>query len=314
MHPRLVGAVALVAVVSGTLSGCAREPWPDPPAIEQTQYQAEYDAWREGRQAAITHAVQLIGIWPLQEGDTPFGADISLPIALPASAAPARAGVFKREGTRITVIPSPGAPLRLENGKAISAPTEIKTVMEGDPTVLALGSVRLQVEQVFEKFGSRRWVSGWDEEHPVLKDPPIVDTYPPNQQWRLAARFDAFPSPKPIRIPDVRGGFMDLMAAGELVFRVNGQEERLTAIGFEGSEQFFVMFKDPTNLTTTYTGYRILFPMAVEDNEWTVLDFNLAANPPCAYSRYTTCPMPPQENALKVAVEAGEKRYRLAQL
>ena len=127
-----------------------------------------------------------------------------------------------------------------------------------------------------------------------------MDTYPPNQQWRLAARFDAFPSPKPIRIPDVRGGFMDLMAAGEQVF--------------EGSEQFFVMFKDPTNLTTTYTGYRILFPMAVEDNEWTVLDFNLAANPPCAYSRYTTCPMPPQENALKVAVEAGEKRYRLAQL
>ena len=106
---------------------------------------------------------------------------------------------------------------------------------------------------------------------------------------------------------------MDLPAAGELLFRVNGQEQRLTAVRFEGSDEFFVMFKDATNLSTTYSGYRVLFPGVVNDDEWTVLDFNLAANPPCAYSRYTTCPLPPPENTLKIAVEAGEKRYPSAQ-
>ena len=305
--------VGLTVVLSVALAGCSREAWPVPPAVDQNEYKSEYNAWREERIRAITHAVQIIGLWPLQEGETAFGSAPSLPIALPKSAGPAKAGVFRREGTRITLIPSPGAPLRLEDGTAISEPTELKTVMDKDTTVIALGSLRLQVEQVFEAYGARRWISVWDEDHPVVKNPPTVEAYPPDDRWRLAARFDAFMSPKRVRIPDVRGGFIDLTAVGELVFRLNDQEQRVTAIKIDGSEQFFVMFKDATNLTTTYSGYRIVFPGAVADKEWTILDFNMAVNPPCAYSRYTTCPLPPPENTLKVAIEAGEKRYPAAQ-
>jgi uncharacterized protein (DUF1684 family) len=72
------------------------------------------------------------------------------------------------------------------------------------------------------------------------------------------------------------------------------------------------MFKDQTNRSTTYVGYRILSPAAVGDGGWTVLDFNLASNPPCAYSPFTVCPTPPPENRLHVAVEAGEKRHPTA--
>ena len=68
------------------------------------------------------------------------------------------------------------------------------------------------------------------------------------------------------------------------------------------------MFKDATNASTTY-GYRMLDAPVVAKGEWTVLDFNLASNPPCAYSSYTTCPLPPPENRLAVAIEAGEKRF-----
>ena len=75
-----------------------------------------------------------------------------------------------------------------------------------------------------------------------------------------------------------------------------------------GGGEFFVMFKDATNATTTYSGYRILTPAVVNGGEWTVLDFNLAFNPPCAYSRFTLCPLPPSENRLPTAIEAGLKR------
>ena len=68
------------------------------------------------------------------------------------------------------------------------------------------------------------------------------------------------------------------------------------------------MFKDATNASTTY-GSRMLNPAVVAKGEWTVLDFNVASNPPCAYSQFTTCPLPPAENRLAVAIEAGEKRF-----
>ena len=86
------------------------------------------------------------------------------------------------------------------------------------------------------------------------------------------------------------------------------REQHLTVLGEPGKGEFFMMFKDATNATTTY-GSRIVTCHAVRNGEFTVLDFNLARNPPCAYSPYTNCPLPPRENRLAVAIEAGEKRF-----
>jgi len=293
---------ALVAVVLALLAGCGRESWPDPPVIDLATYEAEYASWREQQQELVGAVLPIAGVWPLAEGETAFGADASLPIVLPSSVSPSRAGVFRREGTTITVIPATDANLRLPDG------TRIDRAVEADHIVL--GKLRLVVDDVGD---DRRWVSAWDGDHPAVERPPTVETYPLDKAWRVAARFDAFDAPKPVRVPDVRGGFMNFVAAGELVFRLNGEEMRLTALGEPGGEQFFVMFKDPTNLTTTYNGYRILTPAVVRGGEWTVLDFNFAFNPPCAYSKYTLCPLPPPENQLQVAVEAGVKRLPSAQ-
>ena len=82
----------------------------------------------------------------------------------------------------------------------------------------------------------------------------------------------------------------------------------MTAIGTDGKRLLNVWFKDRTNGSTTYRGYRAVRPQVVEDGEWTVIDFNFASNPPCAYSNFTTCPLPPPENRLPVAIEAGLKQ------
>ena len=117
---------------------------------------------------------------------------------------------------------------------------------------------------------------------------------------------------RPSRSPTTRGTASDETAVGQLVFHLSGREFRLTALGEPDSDQYFVMFKDDTNGQTTFSGYRMLSPKAVRNGEWTVLDFNLARNPPCAYSKFTMCPLPPKENRVALAVEAGVKRHPTA--
>ena len=82
-----------------------------------------------------------------------------------------------------------------------------------------------------------------------------MQTYPVDQRWRVAARFDAFEQPKVMQIADVRGGSMEYPAVGRLTFRIGEQEQKLTAFQFPDSKEFFVLFKDATNATTTY-GFR----------------------------------------------------------
>ena len=278
--------------------GCGRQQWPEPPGIDQAQYDKQYKEWFDGQQHAARESTKEVGIWPLQEGETAFGSDAALPIALPVPKAPPRAGVFRRAGETVTVTPARGVVLEVGDG----GPVKTSTVAEGQ---IAFGSVRMFVIPMSD---GRQFVSASDEEHPLLKDLPMVQTYPVEKRWRVAARFDAFEKTRMIPISDIRGGTTEYPAVGRLTFRIGGQEQQLTAFGFPDSEEFSLMFKDATNATTTY-GFRMLGAPMVKNGEWTVIDFNVAGNPPCAYSAFTTCPLPPAENKLAVAIEAGEKRF-----
>jgi uncharacterized protein len=290
--------LALVLLAVGC-AACGRT-WPEPPPVDAAKYQADYRTWREERQENLLFAVRIVGIWPLENGDNPFGSDDSLPIVLPASVFPPRAGLFRRTGDKVEVVPAPGVPLKHADA-VLTKPSEVDEV--------ALGSVNMQIFSMGEGPAERRFVTASDDKHPALEHLAPIETFPVDSRWRVAARFDAYQAPRSVRIADVRGGATEMMASGDLVFRVNDQEQRLMAIASPESNEFFVMFKDPTNQSTTYGGYRMLHPPAVGNGQWTVLDFNVASNPPCAYSPYTTCPLPPPKNRLQVAIEAGEKRH-----
>lgn len=298
----IVRRSVLIAIAALTV-GCGSPSWPAPPAVEKTKYEADYRAWRESQQGLVSDVLSIVGVWPLHEGETAFGSDLELPIVLPLSGTPMRSGVFRRDGTTVSVAPMPGSSLRLPDGRAIQGPMTL------DEEVL-IDSLALYVVDAGD---DRRWVTARDMRHPSITTPPSIETYPVDARWRKSARFDAFDSPKPVQVPDVRGGSMNFLSLGELVFRFNNREHRLIAFGEPGGGEFFVMFKDSTNFTTTYEGYRIVTPAVVNGGEFTVVDFNFAFNPPCAYSRYTLCPLPPRENRLQIAVEAGLKRLPSAQ-
>jgi uncharacterized protein len=279
------------------LAACSRQSWPQPPAVDAATYQKQYAAWYDEQQH-VGDILAIVGIWPIPEGATPFGSDRSLPIVLPASAAPAHAGVFQRTGDTVTIVPAPQSPVHLDNGALVATPTKYA---EG----MTIGSVLLARESMPD---GRVFITGIDQASPALKQPPTVEAFPPDQRWRVAARFDAFEKPRSVKVADVRGGTVDFTAAGQLVFRLADREWRLTAFDSGSDQPFFVMFKDRTNGAATYGGYRIVGPTRVRNGEFTVLDFNMAMNPPCAYSPFTTCPLPPPENTLDIAVEAGLKR------
>ena len=293
---------ASIALLAAALAGCAGERWPEPPPVDQAAYASQYADWRKGQQETAAGSMKIVGIWPLPDGDTAFGSDSALPVVLPA-AAPARAGVFPRKGSDLSVTPAVGSGLRFGGG----GPVPGTSAVEGD---LELGSLRLTV---LPMPPDRVFVMATDENHPAVRTPPDIAAYPIDPRWRVTARFDAFEMPKMVTIEDVRGGSSEIPAVGQLVFRIDGAEQRLTAFGEPGSEELFVMFRDETSRTTTYGGFRMLSPKAVASGAYTVLDFNLASNPPCAYSKYTTCPLPPRENTLDVAIEAGEKRHPSAE-
>jgi uncharacterized protein (DUF1684 family) len=112
-----------------------------------------------------------------------------------------------------------------------------------------------------------------------------------------------------IRVPNVLGDVSETPATGEVRTTIGGQGISLVAVGGDPAKGFFLIFSDPTRKSETYPAGRFLDTGPVKDGQVT-LDFNYAYNPPCALTPYATCPLPPAQNQLTVAVPAGEKYDR----
>jgi uncharacterized protein (DUF1684 family) len=131
-------------------------------------------------------------------------------------------------------------------------------------------------------------------------------TYPPQRRWVLAGRYEPFDEPRPTTVGAVVPGLEHVYdAPGEIVVELDGRPVRLLAFG--GSGALTVLFTDATSGITTYGASRELSVAAPGPDGAVVVDFNRASNLPCAYTDLATCPLPPAQNRLDVAVDAGEK-------
>ncbi len=196
---------------------------------------------------------------------------------------------------------------------ASGATVDGKTVMEsalasdaaGKPSIVAAGPVSFFVIQRNDKVGLRIK----DAEAESLKHFLGIDYFDIDPSWRVEARWVSFDKPQPLEIPDVVGTIYKLQVPGKAVFEHAGETYELLPMNEETKDGLFFVFADRTSGKITYGGGRFLDAEAPKDGKL-VLDFNLARNPPCAFTPYATCPLAPPENRLKVAVEAGEKKYR----
>lgn len=143
-----------------------------------------------------------------------------------------------------------------------------------------------------------------DLQHPALAEFEPIETYEYNPNWKLNAffepKFNEF-----IKITNVMGQVIEWRVMGILKFEVGGQKQQL--ITLEDAGKLFVIFSDQTNGESTYPSGRYMYVAFPNKKGNTTVDFNYAYNPPCAYTAFATCPIPPRENRLGFGIEAGEK-------
>jgi len=146
-----------------------------------------------------------------------------------------------------------------------------------------------------------------DENNPARKNFAGARFFPINPAFRVKAKWIPNNPPRQVAIPTVLGTVIQMPSPGSVEFSLDGKTLQLSPLlESPDDKELFIIFGDQTNAKGTYGAGRFLYTELPHDNEVT-LDFNRAQNPPCAVTPYATCPLPPKENKLSVAIPAGEK-------
>ena len=273
-------------------------------ASEQT-YENEITQYRTERESRLRDNdrswLALVGLFWLVEGNNTFGRASSNDIQLDSPAVPEQAGVFQFRNGTVTVRAADDTPLTCK-GEAVKFKT-LRFDIEESPDYLELGSLIM----VAIKRGKNCLVRVWDKESPNRKQFTGLKHYPVNSTFRVTARFVPYDPPRIMKIRDVIGEEYDVEFPGFALFTLGGKECRLEAE--KTDEGLFFNYYDPTNGNGSYPGGRFLDVDEPNERE-VILDFNKSRNPPCAYTDYATCPLPPSQNRLPVRIPAGEMVYR----
>jgi len=253
-------------------------------------YRAQIEEWRRQREAALTADggwLTVTGLFWLHEGANSFGSASSNNIVLPADPA-VKDGSFDLHNGKVA--------LRMDGQTR-----ELRPDSNGRPDSVTMGRLTMFAIQRGGKYGIRLK----DNNSRLRKEFAGLHYFPVSEEYRITTRL--VPDAKKIPILNVLGQVADTPSPGYVEFKLHGQKLRLTPVEDSPSELSFI-FRDFTSGKETYGSGRFLDAELVKDGE-VVLDFNKAYNPPCAFTPYATCPLPPKENRLAVRIEAGEFKY-----
>lgn len=258
-------------------------------------------AWRERRTANLTAPegwLALIGRHPLPAGQHTIGAAEGNAIRL--AAGPDHLGTLTHgPDGRVTMVLADGVDARIDGSTARTAEL-VHT--GGTPNYVRFGTVNFYIL----KSAGNLFVRVRDSESPRRKQFGGLKWFPIDPAWRFEAQWIAFPEPREVPIVNVLGQTTLEPVAGKAVFTHAGRTYELLPV--TSGEQLFFIFTDETAGVETYEASRFFYADAPKDGK-VIVDFNKAYNPPCAFSPFTTCPLPPKENRLPFRVTAGEKSY-----
>lgn len=282
-------------------------------ATDETAWQSELTSWRTQRAANLQAPegwLSLIGLEWLREGDNSFGSGPDNRIQLSAKV-PAHLGAVRLEKSGLRLLaPAGGFPKELLVDGRPATERPLAADDSEKPTKLTLGTLTMILIHRDDRFALRIK----DLQAPTRVAFHGLRWYPPNPAYRIHARWIPYNPPKVLDIPTVLGTTTHLPAPGAVEFTLDGKTLRLDPVleDPKSTELFFIM-RDATSKTTTYGAGRFLYTslpdhgVAEPGELW--LDFNRLVNPPCAFTAYATCPLPPPQNRLTIAIPAGEQRY-----
>jgi uncharacterized protein (DUF1684 family) len=243
----------------------------------------------------------LAGLYWLRDGENRVGSDPDNDIVLPP-VAPGCIGIIQYNNGTATFRAARGVPIYC-NGRQVMLKTLVADIYK-DADFLQFGDLTM----VLLERADRHLIRVWDKNSQLRKDFTGFKQYPVNPEYRVEAKYSAYDTPKLVSIQDVIEIYHEVPIQGYVTFKLQGQKHRLEAMVDE-DEYMRLDFRDETNGDTTYIGGRFLIAEMPKDGKL-IVDFNQAYNPPCAYTDYATCPLPPPENRLPIRIEAGEKAYR----
>jgi uncharacterized protein (DUF1684 family) len=260
--------------------------------VAPASYEDSIRHWQTQRNQRLRQPdswLALVGLFWLHQGDNTIGSGDSNAFVLPKGSAPDRVGTIHLDRDKATFKAADGShrPLSYDEDK---------------PTVIRAGSVSFFIIKRGDKYAVRVK----DAASPVLKNFEGLKYFPIRPDLRFNAKLTS--DPKKIPILNILGTTEPQDSPGVVEFRWRGETYHLRPI-YEGKTLFF-LFKDATNRTQTYQAGRMLNTPLPDAQGRVDLDFNKSYNPPCTFTPYATCPLPPKENTLPFAVEAGELRYK----
>jgi len=261
--------------------------------------------WRESREKRLKSPngwLTLVGLAWLRAGDNPVGSDPESAVVLPEKT-PKHAGVLVLADGKVTLKPSPGSGITIDGKPA--GQQVLGDDMDEHTDVMKIGEVSFYVIRRGDRYGVRVK----DPAGPARAHFQGLSYFPADPKWRVEATFVPYDAPHQMQIPNVLGEVETMDAPGLVTFKVDGKEYTMAPVVEDPKEpSLWFIFKDQTSAKETYGAGRFLYAEMPKDGK-TVVDFNQAYNPPCAFTPYATCPLPPKENWLPVRVEAGEKAY-----
>jgi uncharacterized protein len=267
----------------------------DPAGVAETErFRAQHEA--DFRRDFVT----LAGLFSLKDGANTIGSAASSDILLPKSA-PAMVGRLMVTTDRVRFEPAPKAVVTIGD-KSITAPVDLASDEHGPADSLAVGGVTLWVHM----SGDRRTVRMRDVNGVPAKTFEGFHWFPIDEKYRVTGRLIKDAAPHDVKIPNQLGDEETYTTEGIVEFTLDGHRVTLRPMNVKG--RLYFMFRDGTSGKETYETARFLYADLKPDGT-AILDFNQAYNPPCSFSAFTTCPLPPKENRLTVRILAGEKAY-----
>ena len=306
-HRRLTSLLFLLLMVS-VLSNAADN------ASSAAAWKTELLAWRT-QQAKDLQApngwLTLIGLEWLKPGDNSFGSAKGNALVVSAPSAP-HLGVVRLSGDTLQLLPPTGGYPKglLVNGAAPANPQSLAADSSGHPSKITMASVTITVIQRGDRYALRIK----DSKAPARLQFHGLKWYPPNETYRVQAKWVPYNPPHHVPIPTILGTEVISDIPGTAEFALDGKTYHLEPIleSPDDKELFFIL-RDTTSTSETYGAGRFLYTelpdhgLTQPGELW--LDFNRAENPPCAYTPFATCPLPPPQNRLPVPIPAGQQRY-----
>ncbi|MBI1937597.1 MAG: DUF1684 domain-containing protein [Ignavibacteriales bacterium] len=269
------------------------------------EYISEIKEWHKKRIENLKKEngwLNLVGLLWLNEGENKFGSDQSNNLVFPEGKAEPFMGSFFLKDSTVTIEINKNVKVFLKDGGQIEKMI-LRHDQQPETTVLSYGSLRWFVIKRGDRYGIRLR----DLEADLVKNFSGIETYPVNSDWKFEAKFEKYDPPKKIAVPNILGTIDEEKSPGALVFSKDGKEYKVDAL--DEGDSYFLIFADETSGIETYGGGRFLYTPKADSTGKLLIDFNRAYNPPCVFTKYATCPLPPKQNHLKMQITAGEKNY-----